>query len=609
MQLAERVNYSQFQKNILEWVQYGKGNAVVEAVAGSGKTFTLKECCRIIFEEFNTKPLAIAFNRHIKEEMTNKIGEYAQVQTFNSLGHGLVRDALRKHLTVEDTKYYKISRAIVYDNCGTDDKEYTNDVIQELKTVADFCMKTLTRTKSLVEVEEMVERYSLDVEYLDVIFPWLGQVIKEGDKVARQGIISYSDQLFLPFLWNLQPTVQYDWILGDEMQDTSSASLELFLKFSKPSGRILCVGDRNQSIFGFAGANSDALERLVKATEAIVLPLSICYRCPASHIELAQELVPHIQASPTAIEGEVIKLELKDSNKSGGYTYSELFPLIQKGDLIICRLTAPLISLCIKLIAQRKAAKVKGREVGASLVKIISAVAKMPGFSFDDFPVFLEQYQNVRVAKFLVKDEQQKIQALEDKVAGILACYEAFSDCRNVESFKKEVNALFSEGNSTITLSTIHRAKGLEAERVILLHPEYCGKKRDGMNAEAYRQELNIEYVAKTRSKYMLILAYGVPKKKRTARNSIWEEIKKNMDSPNEGQWGGIPDDDFSFDGSTDAFGNKLDENYFNNCNTVEQVKERYRTLAMQLHPDMPTGSEESMKDLNRQYDNLMAKH
>lgn len=586
--VVETLIASEFQKDIYHWVEFGNGNAIVEAVAGSGKTTVLKQACRIIYERWGIRPLAIAFNSHIKKELELKIGEYAQVNTFNSLGHGLVGNAIgRKYLKVDDDKYHKICKAVVVDQNGYNDYEQNLIYVSELKQLSDFCMKTLTRTKSKDDLKEMISNYNLDVDNLDVVGSWLGYVIKEGDKLARQGIISFTDQLFLPHLWNLSPIKKYEWVLGDEMQDTSSASLELFLKFTDERTRILAVGDRKQAIMGFGGANSDALDRLQNTINAISLPLSICYRCPTAHIELAQELVPQILPSPTAIEGEIIEVYMKMVSK-GRFDYEELIPHLGNKELIICRKTAPLISLCIKLITQRISAKVKGRDIGAQLGKLIDETAKLPGFHFNRFPEFLENLFEMKKAKFLIKNEQGKIESLQDRVNGLHACFEAFHDAYNVESLKESVNNLFSDSHSTITLSTIHKAKGLEADRVVFLHPEFCPMKWEGQNKEMYEQELNLKYVALTRSKHTLILCYGTSQRKGVNQSKKVDDWAKEYKE------------------SKSSYSNP--EDYFKGCSTTEQIQERYRTLAKQFHPDMKTGDIDKMKELNNQYDKLMEK-
>jgi superfamily I DNA/RNA helicase len=292
------------------------------------------------------------------------------------------------------------------------------------------------------------------------------------------------------------------------MQDVSSAALELFLKFTDENTRILGVGDRWQSIMGFAGANTDALDRLKYRTNAISLPLSICYRCPKSHLKLAQKLVPSIEASPTAIEGVIIDIDLK-VNMAGHYDYEELLPHLTGGELIVCRKTAPLISLCIKLIIARIPAKIIAGDsnLEQSLSSLIDDISKVSGFRFERFPEFVEILFQSRQSRLIEQGAFKIIANLRDRCDALLACFEGFDNLVNIKSLKKSLSNLFLERQDSVTLSTIHTAKGLEAERVVFLHPELCPHTFKGQNKESLQQEKNLQYVALTRSKRTLILA------------------------------------------------------------------------------------------------------
>lgn len=512
--IAETLVASIFQREIYHWVEFGDGNAVVEAVPGSGKTTVVKQSCKIIYEKWGIRPLAIAFGKRIQLELKLKIGEYAQVQTFNSLGHGLVYKALNfRELNVDKLKYLNICRAIVKDQIDGD-WEVQDKLSKELNDLTSFCMKTLTGTKSRENLLKMIDDYNLEITHFDELANYLGKVIKTGSELAKaKGVISFEDQLFLPYLWNLKPTNTYPWILGDEKQDTSTAALELFLKFTGENTRILGVGDSFQAIMGFAGANTDALERLKIATKAISLPLSICYRCPKSHLKLAQKLVPHILPSPTAIEGEIIEVEMKMIN--GGYDYKELFSHLQGGELIICRKTAPLINLCIKLISNFIPAKLRSEvNVEKSLLDLVDDVSKQPGFRFSEFSYYVELLRKSRESYLLEQGAFKVIANLRDRCEALLSCYQEIKQVSNIKAFKKAVSDLFSESDDGVILSTIHLAKGLEADRVVFLHPEMCPHTWKGQNKEMFQQERNLEYVALTRSRHTLILCYGTSQKK-----------------------------------------------------------------------------------------------
>lgn len=524
---------SDYQKAVYHAIEYGSDNIIVEALAGSGKTTLIKRSCEIIYNKQGVKPLAIAFGKRIQKELNEKIGKIAQVQTLNSLGHGLVRKALNyRELNVDRKKYLQIARKVVKDQNGTTaDWEVNEKLSNELYVLTTFSMKTLTGTKSREALEKMIQDYNLDINYLNVVGNWLGYVVKEGDRLAKEGFISFEDQLFLPYLWKLNSTYKYAWVFGDEMQDVSSAALELFLKFTDDNTRILGVGDRWQSIMGFAGANTDALDRLKSRTNAISLPLSICYRCPKSHLRLAQKLVPAIEPSPTAIEGVIIDVDLK-TDMAGRYDYEELLPHLTGGELIVCRKTAPLITLCIKLIIARVPARIIAGDsnLESSLSSLIDDISKVSGFRLERFPEFLEILFQSRQSRLIEQGAFKIIANLRDRCDALLACFEGFCNLVNIKVFKKAISALFVEREDSVTLSTIHTAKGLEAERVVFLHPELCPHTFKGQNKESLQQEANLEYVALTRSKHTLILACGSGVKKLQSRKNDDEtdrEFKK----------------------------------------------------------------------------------
>jgi superfamily I DNA/RNA helicase len=221
--------------------------------------------------------------------------------------------------------------------------------------------------------------------------------------------------------------------------------------------------------------------------------LSICYRCPTSHIKLAQQIVPSIEARQDALEGILEEVKRDTVPKT-----------VQEGDLIISRRTAPVIKLCIELIAKRIPARVRGRDIGKSLTTIVKEVAKHPNFHFDEFGTFLKDYEEVKVAKLeQKKNAQSQIESLRDRIQGIEVCYEAF-DVDSVEELCFEIESLFSDGRASVMLSTVHRAKGLENERVFILEPDKLPLRWQGQQEWELTQEFNLKYVALTRAKHAL---------------------------------------------------------------------------------------------------------
>jgi superfamily I DNA/RNA helicase len=252
------------------------------------------------------------------------------------------------------------------------------------------------------------------------------------------------------------------------------------------------VGDRSQAIYGFAGAQSDSMDKIKEATKAHELPLSVCYRCPTSHIDRAKNIVSQIEASPTASAG--ILAEIKES---------ELTDKLTNGSLILCRKTAPLISLCLQLIGEGLPARVKGRDVASGLIKVIDKLAKDAHFSYGSLPLFVREWESIQMRKLAdLKDSESRIQQVNDTASAIVAAYSGLKiKCSTLEQFKDALLALFDDSRASIWLSTIHKAKGLEAERVFIIKPQYLPLVWKGQQPWQFGQEKNLEYVAYTRSK------------------------------------------------------------------------------------------------------------
>ena len=78
----------------------------------------------------------------------------------------------------------------------------------------------------------------------------------------------------------------------DECQDLNRCQIELSRQLAGKKGRLLYLGDPRQAIFGFAGAKCHSYQLVKARSNCVELPLSICYRCPKSHIALVKEIFP-----------------------------------------------------------------------------------------------------------------------------------------------------------------------------------------------------------------------------------------------------------------------------------------------------------------------------
>ncbi|MBE9191427.1 ATP-dependent helicase [Gloeocapsopsis crepidinum LEGE 06123] len=507
---------SHYQTAIFNWIQSGRGNAVVQAVAGSGKTTTLVQAASLLRSE---NAVFLAFNKHVATELQKRLGKTMAAKTIHSIGYNCLRSHLGK-LEVQEDKYRDLVKPFA-DEIGRNlqhehyrqmeqwrrekaqkpklpeppEPPDASRVAKQLQTLAHFVRVTLTLVTDRAAVEQTCQHFDCleDVFTLDLLHQPLIELLRDGKREAENHFtVDYDDMLWLPNEWNLSPR-KCEWIFVDESQDLSPAQLELVLKLRGRGGRILFVGDEKQAIYGFAGASSDSIKQIIKRTKAITLPLSICYRCPKKHIELAKKIVSAIEPKPDAPEGIVEDI-----------AYKHLHNSVKEGDLIISRRTAPAVKLCIELIAKRIPARVRGRDIGKSLTAIVKEIAKRKDFDFTRFGKLLEEYKAVKIAKLRQrKASESQIDSLSDRVAGVQICYEAY-ECQTVEQLCDEIEQLFSDQRSSVVLSTVHRAKGLENERVFILRPEDLPLLWQNQQSWELEQEYNLKYVALTRAKAVL---------------------------------------------------------------------------------------------------------
>lgn len=489
---------SAYQEAIFNFMRTGRGDGIVNAVAGSGKSTTLQKGAGVIRGE----ALMLAFNKHIAESLAAKLrGTSTTAKTIHSVGFACVTQALssKRRVQVKSSKYAGITREYM----KAYEKEFQNwgQDFGTLRKLVDFVRLTLTDFHDVEAVQAMCDRYNINWE------PRFHQPMKDilrvgNDNADNNAEIDFTDMIYLPHRLKLSPP-PFDWLLVDECQDLNTAQRQLVLKMRGRGGRMLFVGDPYQAIMMFAGADAASYWTIKDVTGATQLPLSICYRCPRSHVELAQALVPEIEPAPNAAEGEIVfadetQLPQLVRVPDRGAADDEL-------DLILCRRNAPLIKHCLRMIQKRLPARIRGRDVAKELCDLIRDLGE-EAKDFSKFPDAVELYRDSQVKKLDARSASESAyDVLADKCEAVLACYEGFKAVDH-EDLARQVEELFADDHASIWLSSIHRAKGLEARRVFVLESAVLGTPRPKQSPEEIQQELNLKYVALTRAKETLFL-------------------------------------------------------------------------------------------------------
>jgi DNA helicase II / ATP-dependent DNA helicase PcrA len=475
--------WSSLQEAVFIWVVNGVGNAVVRAVAGSGKTTTMVEAFKRIAAGLSK--IYLAFNKSIATELGSR---GVNARTFHSLCFGPVTKALGIKTVTAD----KV-RDIIDARMGDDEARMYGPFVNKLvglgKNAGIGCLieDTEQNWADLAAHHDL----ELDSEYADYskALRYASEVLQVSN--AHTSALDFDDLLYLAVKMGIQ-LPKFDFVGVDEAQDTNAIQRAIIRKIMKPTSRLMAVGDESQAIYGFRGSDSDSMNLIKSEFDAIDLPLTVSYRCPTSVVEHARQWVSHIEAAPGAPEGRV-------SSLGDAWKAKDFVP----HDLVVCRTTRPLISLAYTLLQARVPVRIMGKEIGQGLKALVK---KMNSNGIENLIQRLEVYTAREVEKARAKKQDQKAEAIQDKTDCVLFLIRSLKETkRNVPGLHEVIDQLFSDATNTVVLATIHKAKGLEADRVYWLNSSKCPAPW-AKQAWQKQQEVNLCYVATTRAKSELVL-------------------------------------------------------------------------------------------------------
>jgi len=492
------------QEEIFRRYRESRDNLTIEAVAGAGKTTTLVELARLVA----SNGAFLAFNRAIADEIGRKLaaagiseGQVA-AKTFHSVGlrawKGMApkarTDANKMDVVMEQIRVPKALRAFVAKACSIAKQSLfgvlcdMEDDEPWLEIIDHFDLKDM-----LAEDDggDRWKRKPADDASIDTALAWCLQALTRSNELGLE-IIDFDDMIYLPVLRRAL-FHKYAVVFVDEAQDTNAARREMVRRILAPGGRVVAVGDRHQAIYGFTGADSDALDLITREFSCVELPLTVTYRCPKAVVAHARQLVSHIEAAPSAPEGAVVELELP------------LFQALTPGaeDAILCRNMKPLVELAFGYMKRRIPCHVEGRELGQGLIALTK---KWRGATT------IEELRS-KLDEFLEKERARadenpkkaaKLGATEDKVETLFVLMTNFQDDDGLEPLRNLISSMFQDGVRNLTLATIHKAKGREWDNVFLYGRNQYMPSPYAKQPWQQEQEKNLAYVAITRAKATL---------------------------------------------------------------------------------------------------------
>lgn len=283
-----------------EAVKYTDGPLLVLAGAGSGKTKVLTSKIAYLLEEkdvYSREILAITFTNKAAKEMKNRIYDLVGINSYGlwmGTFHSIAVRILRQHADL--IGYGK--DFVIYD--AMDQKSIIKDCMKELDISSERFPVKMVISKISKAKDEMIS----PVEYknvftndfiIDKIYDLYEKKMFKNNGMDFDNIILNLNKLF-----KLNKDIiefyrkSFKYVLVDEYQDTNKAQYEMISLLTKSKGNLFVVGDNDQSIYGWRGAdirNITEFEHDFKGAKVIKLEQN--YRSTKNILNVANAIISH----------------------------------------------------------------------------------------------------------------------------------------------------------------------------------------------------------------------------------------------------------------------------------------------------------------------------
>lgn len=322
-----------------EAVFHKDGPCLVIAGPGSGKTAVLT---KRISELINSgvpaqEVLVITFTKAAAIEMKerfNRLSDEVHPVTFGTF-HSLFWGILQKE------KGYKSSDIIM--------GQMRSKILKEALSVAGIDKDDVSLVNSYIAELSAINNKNIDLnqyepKYVDV--RRLRAFITAYDQLkTKYHVIDFDDMLIKAHsLFKEKPEILAKWqgrfsyFLVDEMQDMNDLQFELISMLAERTKNLFCVGDDDQSIYGFRGSNPKIMRDFMEYyPDAKKIILDYNYRNPANVVEAAGRLISKNNnrftkdIKATSEDGEIQFIEKKNPTEEAQYIISKIEEIRKNG--------------------------------------------------------------------------------------------------------------------------------------------------------------------------------------------------------------------------------------------------------------------------------------
>lgn len=537
-------------------VQHYPGPLLILAGPGTGKTRTLTARIAYLIKQCGIKPaniLAVTFTNKAADEMKDRLDtildntskEELNISTFHSYGYSILkehasyfkRDSQFSILDDKEKQRFLIEKV----GCGKKKEKALSEEISHIKQQAIPQSKIRKKaTKELfLKYEKALRQFNLfDIE--DLIYKPV-MLLKSEQKIQKK----------------YQKKIQF--ILIDEFQDINAAQYQL-IKLLKPEkqANITAIGDPNQAIYGFRGADVGFINKFQKDfSQTTIISLQQSYRCTNTILRASNQVIAEQEMLSGLQEGVKINISSHATDKSeaefiarevekliGGVRFFSMDSSITDGSegskvgslsevVILCRLKAQMPTL-EKALNDHSIPYQKVTENSLFFEEPVKSVLDVLRLALNPRNMFLIDElikrniltipdlnelktclieKNVQQALEMIvkKFFKGKISQLDESIKKLMNCSDGFDD-----DFDAFLNfAILGSGVDTndfslerVNLLTLHSAKGLEFDCVFIAGCEdgilpYSMLENIKCDSE---EERKLFYVGMTRARNLLYL-------------------------------------------------------------------------------------------------------
>lgn len=416
------------QINIVNQAIIGS-NIAIQAYAGAAKTSTLL----MVAEEVVKPTLMICFNKSIADEAGKKFPSNVTCQTINSLAwRAIVKSSNSKFGKKLGNSFKLDEMDLPYEVTKQNEDKAIGDRLFIRECVTGWCASSFDSVERYF-IETIKDKDNL-IYYLPLAYAFWTKVIDQNSPVTM------THDVYLKLFQLSNPVLPFDLIMVDEFQDFSPVNLAIIITQLDREKQVIVVGDRWQSIYAFRGA-IDAFSELAKLRKDFInLRLSISFRFGDKIAGLANDLL--------YIGGEDIPLIGGRTNKdttirSTAYLYRNNLNTLGK------LLEFAELGQKVNFIGDLKDLWSKAYHVTALLA---DKSVKFPNKDLSSY----------RTKKDLLAAANRIVD-----IKTLLGLVSYINANGGVYNFSKKVTDNI-DSDSKITISTIHRSKGLEFNLVVL---------------------------------------------------------------------------------------------------------------------------------------------